>query len=76
LESGAGARALQDLSAPRSRPGNAKRRGVRNASSALAVNQALSPNLRNFVSRLRRDFGHNCGCGSGRLAVILTGTTR
>ena len=49
MESGAGAHALQDLSAHRSRPVNAKRRGVRNASSALAVKQSLSPNLRGFV---------------------------
>jgi len=35
-------RALQDLAAPRSRPVNAKRRGVRNASSALGLEQASS----------------------------------
>ncbi len=40
-ESGAGAPALQDLTAPRTRRVNAKRHGVRNASSALA-GQAFS----------------------------------
>ncbi|MGA2544864.1 MAG: hypothetical protein ABSG78_25215, partial [Verrucomicrobiota bacterium] len=44
MESGAGAHALQDLSAHRSRPVNAKRRGVRNASSALAVHPTPSAN--------------------------------
>ena len=43
-ESGAGAHALQDLSAHRSRPVNAKRPGVRNASSALAVHPTPSAN--------------------------------
>jgi len=42
--------ALQDLAAPRTRRVNAKRHGVRNASSALAVKPALSTNLENFVS--------------------------
>jgi hypothetical protein len=44
MESGAGAHALQDLPAHRSRPVNAKRRGVRNASSALAVHPTPSAN--------------------------------
>jgi hypothetical protein len=49
-ESGAGARALQDLPASRTRGGNAKCRGVRNASCALAVKPALSTDLKDFVS--------------------------
>jgi hypothetical protein len=49
-KSGAGAPALQDLAAPRTRRVNAKRHGVRNASSALAVKPVLSTNLENFVS--------------------------
>jgi hypothetical protein len=44
MESGAGAHALQDLPAHRSRPVNAKRPGVRNASSALAVHPTPSAN--------------------------------
>jgi len=52
MESGAGAHALQDLSAHRSRPVNAKRRGVRNASSALARKQSL-PLWKNMVAQPR-----------------------
>jgi len=43
------AAALQNLPAPRLRPVNAKRRGVRNASSALARQQAWPPHWKNFV---------------------------
>jgi hypothetical protein len=49
-ESGAVARALQDLAEVGRRVVRAKRRGVWNASSALAQTQALSPNLKHFVS--------------------------
>jgi len=45
----------------RSRPVNAKRRGVRNASSALAVNQARSSNLKKFVSHPVLCFAGRCG---------------
>jgi hypothetical protein len=41
--------ALQDLSAFRPLPLNAKRLGARNASSALAVKQAQLPNWKNFA---------------------------
>ena len=49
-ESGAVARALHDLSAHRACALNAKRRGVRNASSALGWIQALSADVKIFVS--------------------------
>jgi hypothetical protein len=51
-ESGAVAPALHDLSAHPPRALNAKRRGARNASSALAWTQAFSPELKNLVSHL------------------------
>ncbi len=53
-ESGAGAPAHQNLAAPRTRRVNAKRPGVRNASSALADKLALSTNSSPEESRFRQ----------------------
>ena len=64
-ESGAGARALQNLPAYRSRALNAKRRGVRNASSALAMKQAHSTHLKNFVPHPKRRALKEFSCAKG-----------
>ena len=64
LESGAGARALQDLSAPRLRGWNAKRLGVRNA----------VPLWKAALARARFTTCRRPGCGDGTRSVLECGT--
>ena len=64
MESGAGARALQDLSAPRLRGWNAKRLGVRNA----------VPPWKAALARARSKTCRRPGCGDGTRSVLECGT--